>query len=306
MLTRSISLCLVTASAAVRCLTAGQDCPALSTSKKTALVEYLRKEYKLGNSTEIKLVKEKLVGTTCYWELTFEGRSAVKSWQLTMYLSPDKRFLTSDLLDTALDPTKEEQRKNQALMTGLVQNRGASKGPDDAPVTIVEFSDFECPYCRKLAKSMSQVLAAEGGQVRLIFHHMPLATHPWARLAAEGAACAQLQNSHVFWAMHDQIFQNQETITTDNIEKKLSNFARTIQGLDTATFESCLDNQMSLGLVLRDLNLASTSKVEATPTLFINGKRVSGMQEVEQLHQLIAAAAKDAQVVSDDKASLVH
>lgn len=113
---------------------------------------------------------------------------------LTLYLSPDQRFLTTEMLDTSLDPVEEERRKSAALMTALSQNKASSKGPEHARVTIVEFSDFECPFCRRLADEMDQVLPTEKDEVRLVFHHMPLSIHAWARVAAEAAACAQFQS----------------------------------------------------------------------------------------------------------------
>jgi protein-disulfide isomerase len=91
--------------------------------------------------------------------------------------------------------SKKNGKDPKQSMAGLVPNTGSSKGSDAAPVTIVEFSDFECPYCRKFADVMREVLPEEKDRVRIVFHHFPLPMHPWARLAAEGAACAQLQSS---------------------------------------------------------------------------------------------------------------
>jgi thiol-disulfide isomerase/thioredoxin len=131
---------------------------------------------------------EKIVPGTCFWQLTFEGKSSLRTWQLTMYLSPDQRFLTSDLFDVEVDPLEEERRKNDVLMSDLEQNKGASIGPANAPVAIVEFSDFQCPYCRRFAQMLEQIVAEQKSEVRVIFHHFPLASHSWARVAAEGAA----------------------------------------------------------------------------------------------------------------------
>src|SRR6185437_4809945 len=142
-------------------------------------------------------------------------------------------------------------------MADLADNRGPSKGSATAPVTSVEFSDFECPYCKKFTDILAQVWPEEKDQVRVVFHHMPLSIHPWARVAAEGAACAQLQSADAFWSMHDQIFQHQEDITAANVKQKLPEYAQPIKALDLKTFQSCLDNEMSLGLVFRDMNLAS-------------------------------------------------
>ena len=153
-------------------------------------------------------------------------------------------------------------------MAELAQNKGTSKGREKAPVTIVEFSDFECPYCRRFAGILDEVLPGANDDIRVVFHHMPLNMHPWARAAAEGAACAQLQSADAFWAIHDQIFQHQTEITEANLKDKLTEFARHIKPLDLTSFQSCLENQLSLGLVFRDLNLASANKVDSTPTLW--------------------------------------
>jgi protein-disulfide isomerase len=275
-----------------------QGCPALSEGKKDYVIEYVRKTYKLGDSVDLKVTQEKLVGSSCYRALTFEGKGNMNTWHLSLYLSPEQRFLTGDLLDTTLDPVKEEQRKAEALMVGLVPNKGASKGPDTAPVTIVEFSDFECPYCRRFADVLEQTLPTNKDQVRIVFHHFPLSIHPWARTAAQGAACAQLQNSEGFWAIHDQLFKHQEELTPTNIRNKLMEYAQSSKSLDTKLFQTCVENDMSLGLVFRDMNLASANGVQATPTLFINGHRFTGVRDAKQLLQLIEEAKKDSLALS--------
>ena len=201
------------------------SCSPLQASEKKNLADYVHNKYRLSNSVSVNVVHDELVPNTCFHEVKFEGKSTLKTWELRLYLSPDRRFLSSDLLDTRLDPVQEEQQKAQALMSGLAENKDASKGPTDAAVTIVEFSDFECPYCRTFAEILNQVLLTEKDQVRVVFHHFPLSSHPWARIAAEGAACAQLQNSRAFWLLHDWLFQEQTKISPENIKDKLIEFA---------------------------------------------------------------------------------
>jgi protein-disulfide isomerase len=275
--------------AAVCSTAAAQDCSELSAARKSALADYVRKEYKL-KETNLTIVQDKIVNSSCYRELTFQGKSSIKTWETTMYLAPDQRFLTAELFDTSLDPVEQQRQKAAALMAGLAENKGASKGPEHGPVTIVEFSDFQCPFCRRFADLMQQVLPEEKDMVRLVYHHMPLSMHPWARTAAEGAACAQLQSADAFWAMHDQIFQHQQEITPENVKQKLTEFARTAKSLDVNLFQSCLDNEMSLGLVFRDMNLASANQITGTPTIFINGRRIEGVKDPAQLRQLIEDA----------------
>jgi len=117
--------------------------------------------------------------------------------------------------------------------------------------------------------------------------------HAWARIAAEGAACAQLQNSEAFWAVHDRLFQEQREITAENAKAKITEIAHVAPHLDFASFQTCLDEEMSLGLVLRDINLASSNNVNATPTIFINGHRLQGVKDAAQLRELISAAVKE-------------
>ncbi len=178
-------------------------------------------------------------------------------------------------------------------MVSLSENKGASLGSDQAPVTIVEFSDFQCPYCRKFADILHQVLPSERKSIRVVFHHMPLSIHKWVRQAAQGAACTQLQNSKAFWSFHDQPFREQGEITEENIAVKLKEIARATPNLDVESFDTCLKDEMSLGLVLRDVNLASSNRVDSTPTIFVNGHRVQGVKDAGQLRELIGQALNE-------------
>jgi protein-disulfide isomerase len=281
-------------SALASCLSAQQPvCMQVAADKQKALSEYVRTKYRVPDSVSLAVASDNLISGTCFHELTFQGVGTLKKWELKLYLSPDQRYLTSDLYDTRVNPIDEERWKLTALMAGLSENKGTSRGAVHSPVTIVEFSDFQCPYCRKCADILDQVLAEEKDNVRVVFHHMPLSIHPWARVAAEGAACAQLQGSKAFWEMHDHIFRAQDEITADNAKAKLAEFARAAKNLDFADFQNCLDNDLSLGLVFRDMNLASSNNVNATPTLFINGHTMQGVKDAAQLRELIAEAAKE-------------
>lgn len=211
-----------------------------------------------------------------------------------MYLSPDQRFLTPELLDTTLDPEVERRRKQAEIMAGLTPNKGASKGPEKAAVTIVEFSDFECPFCRRFAQILDQLSPDERKDVRVVFHHMPLSMHPWARAAAEGAACAQLQSADAFWSLHDQLFAHQAELNQTNLREKLTEYASENRSINLTAFKECLENELSLGLVFRDMDLAAANNVSGTPTLFINGSRIAGVKDIAQLCRLIQDARAEA------------
>lgn len=264
----------------------------LPNDKRQAVLDYVRKRYKLPDPVGLVFKGENFVKDTCYRELVLQGKSPVRTWELTLYMSPDERFLTGELFDTLSDPVEEERRKNEAIMNGLTLGNVPTIGLAGAPVTIVEFSDFQCPFCRAFARMLREVLAENKDRMRVVFHHLPLGGHAWARSAAEGAACAQLQSSGAFWSLHDLLFENQGDITQDNIKQKLVEYAKAAKDLDIKAFQSCLDNEMSLGLVFRDMDLASANEVTGTPTLFINGQRAQGVKDAAQLRELVAAAAK--------------
>jgi predicted DsbA family dithiol-disulfide isomerase len=290
-----IGLCGLLLGSGLRLEAQAPACPQAFTEKqKRTLTEYVHKKYKIPDKIALSLKKNTTVRGTCFREITFEGKSAFKTWELTLYASPDARFLSSDLLDTTLDPILEQRAKDEALLKGMVQGPIATRGPANAPVTIVEFSDFQCPFCRKFASILDEVLSSDGKDVRVVFHHMPLGMHPWARIAAEAAGCTQLQSSEAFWSLHDRIFENQAAITAENAKKKLGELARSSKGVGAGAFQKCVDAGMSVGLVLKDMDLAGSFQINGTPTVFINGHRVGGVESAAKLREMIAEARKEA------------
>lgn len=269
-------------------------CEPITPEKTASLINYIRHKYDIAEDTSLSVVTAELISNTCFRLVTLRGTNSFKTWELKLYLSPDQRYLSSDLLDTTVDPVVEQAQREQKLMTTLAENHGTSMGPADAPVTIVEFSDFECPYCRRFSEMLQQILPTEGNGVRVVFHHMPLPMHPWARTAAEAAACAEIQSSASFWALHDQLFLHQPELNVNNIKVKVIDFAEGIKTLNIASFRQCIDAQMSLGLVLRDIDLATSNQVSGTPTLFINGRKVIGVESASKLRELITDAAREA------------
>jgi protein-disulfide isomerase len=147
----------------------------------------------------------------------------------------------------------------------------ASRGPENAPVTIVEFSEFQCPFCRRVLPALREVEERYRGRVRLVFRHFPLARHRDAPKAAEASECARDQGR--FWEMHDRLFANAERLATAD----LKGHARAI-GLDGPAFDGCLDSGRHGERWRRDLADAESYGASGTPMFFINGRLVSGAQ----------------------------
>ncbi len=142
------------------------------------------------------------------------------------------------------------------------------RGPENAPVSIIEFSDFQCPFCAGVQATLKKVLATFPNDVRLIFKQYPLNIHQYARQAAAASLAAQQQGK--FWEMHDKMFQNFTAINQEN----LTIWAREIE-LNIEDFERALQTGQYDAMVRKDMADGAAAKVLGTPTIFVNGKRVS-------------------------------
>ena len=165
---------------------------------------------------------------------------------------------------------------------------GPSFGPATAKVTIVVFSDFECPYCRQLAKTLrDNVPQKYPNDLRVIFKDFPIESiHPWARAAAEAAHCIADQKIPAFWAFHDWIFEHQQEVNPGNLREKVLDFGKT-NGLDPEKLAACVDSHAPATLVAQSLRAGQALQIEQTPTMFINGRIVGGAISLEQLQSLI-------------------
>jgi protein-disulfide isomerase len=267
----------------------------LPEARKQSLLGYVRKKFVLPDSVVLRLSRVEPAARTCYQRLVFQITSALGERDLALFLSPDGRYLATDLFDTEVDPVQELQRNNQDLLNGSTPGKAPTMGNPGAPVTIAIFSDFQCPFCRKFAKVLAEVLPYEKDRVRVVFHHLPLAGHAWARSAAEGTACAAFQSDAAFWAIHDQLFRDQQSLTADSIKEDLVQYAHATPHLDFEAFRSCLNNEQSLGIVLQDINLALSYDVHSTPTVFVNGRQISTIRDAGELRKVIQSADTERQ-----------
>jgi Na+/H+ antiporter NhaA len=159
------------------------------------------------------------------------------------------------------------------------------RGPAKAPVTVVEYGDFECPFCGQAEPSVRELLREHGGDVRYVWRHLPLTdVHPHAELAAEGAEAAALQGK--FWEMHDLLLDHQGAL---NI-RDLIGYARSI-GLDLDKFSQDLRSHAGQPHVAEDVDGADLSNVSGTPTFFINGQRHYGAYDIASLRAAVKLAA---------------
>ena len=154
-------------------------------------------------------------------------------------------------------------------------------GPEDAPITIVEFSDFQCPFCRRWHDEVYEpLLASYPGQIRVVYRHLPLTSiHPDAFSAAEAAMCAGEQDA--FWQYHEKLFSS-ETLGSEVYKQ----YAQEL-GLDMTTFEACMTDHKYQEAIQKDSDFAIGLGVRSTPTFFINGLAIVGAQPLDVFKQVI-------------------
>lgn len=153
------------------------------------------------------------------------------------------------------------------------------KGPVNAPVQIVEYSDFQCPACMKAQPILTEILSEYPGKIRLVFHHYPLPMHQWAGLAHQAAECANIQGK--FWEFHDKVYLNQPIWSAAaNAPEFLISYAKEA-GVDLDTFGACLSNGEVTRKIMDERAGGTALRLSSTPTFFINGERVVGQIELE-------------------------
>ncbi|HEY1904407.1 MAG TPA: thioredoxin domain-containing protein [Myxococcaceae bacterium] len=161
-----------------------------------------------------------------------------------------------------------------------VAAEGPTRGPKDAPVTIVEFSDFECPYCGAAHETVEQVMNAYAGKVRLVYRQFPLSFHPHAAKAAEASLCAADQGK--FWEYHDVLFKNQKKLEPTDLKAHATEV-----GMDGQKFGQCLDSGDKKKAVDADQQAGLAAGVGGTPAFFINGIFLNGAQPVDEFKKVI-------------------
>jgi protein-disulfide isomerase len=199
-------------------------------------------------------------------DLTIGGnKEAVK-----FYVSRDGKFLFRGELS---DMTKDPLAANRAQ---IQMNDAPSLGDSNAAVTLVEYSDFECPVCRNLHDALRGMLPNYAGKVRVVFKDFPIEQlHPWARTAAIAGRCAYQQDPKAFWKMYDFIYDNQEIISAANAWTKMLDYAGQ-SGLDAEAFKSCMASPEAGAAVNASRANGQQLDVNSTPTVFVNGRRIVG------------------------------
>ncbi len=253
---------------------------------KNHIAQHLRKSLNLDTRTEITVSSSATpsnFGSLKVVPVTINGGP------YQVFLSQDeKQYIWGYAVDLTVDPDEMRARS-------LNLNNVRSKGAASAPITIVEFTDMQCPYCKNVHEILKKELhtAYSPNDVRLVFKHYPLSNHAWAESAAIATECAGDLKPEAFWKMADSIFSNSVNISTGNIKGKVVEFAKSA-GLDEAKFAQCYDSGKHLAKVQYDRREGTMAGVNSTPTLFINGRMLRGIRSFEDVKVVVEEKRKEA------------
>jgi len=203
-----------------------------------------------------------------------------------------KNYLEMERKKEAVDKWIAEQTKKTPVEVYIQKPRRPTfpvevgnapvTGGKDAKVTIIEFSDFQCPFCAKGADITKDIKKKYGNKVKIAFKNFPLPFHNHAEQAAVAGLCANEQGSEFFWKMHDEMFAHQDALDTEGLKKTAKKI-----GLKMDGFEKCLSENKYLAQVKADMEEGKKVKVKSTPTFFINGKLINGAQPMDVFSEII-------------------
>jgi protein-disulfide isomerase len=190
--------------------------------------------------------------------------------QIADYLRGQRRLTAEAKLEARIRSERKVTVSYQPFRLQFANEGAPTFGKKDAPVTLVEFSDFQCPYCQRMAPSLKQVEKKFGDQVEVVYRQFPLTTiHPFAFKAAEASLCANEQGK--FWELHDMMFEEQTKIAVADLKEKAARL-----GLDQKKFNACLDSGRYVEQIQNDQKEGQRVGISGTPAVFLNGRLVDG------------------------------
>ncbi len=155
-----------------------------------------------------------------------------------------------------------------------------TRGPRDAPIVLVEYTDYQCPFCNRVQPTITALMERYDGQILHVFKNLPLPNHDQAQLAGEAAYCAQDQDQ--YWQFHDWLFQNQRTMNRETMIAQAGEL-----GMDAEAFQACIEKQTYAGRIVSDAQEARSFGITGTPGFLVNGRVLSGAQPLDAFEKII-------------------
>jgi protein-disulfide isomerase len=249
---------------------------------KPAFEAYVRHLFVAGPDVALKISDPKPSAVPGMREVVVQISAQGQSFERRFFLSSDgRRIIQGTVYDLQDNPFRTELSK-------LNTDSLPSLGTPGAPVVLVLFTDFQCPFCRGEAVMLRQnLLQTYPKEVRLFLQDFPLEQlHPWAKLAAMAGRCIFRRSPAAFWAYHDWVFEQQDQITVENLRSKVLDFARGKE-IDTLQLGRCLETKETEAEVNKSIAGARALELNATPTMFVNGRRIPSEQMPWQQLRLV-------------------
>ncbi|MBZ5724176.1 MAG: thioredoxin domain-containing protein [Acidobacteriia bacterium] len=244
--------------------------PKKSAFDKPTLEAYVRHLWVLNPNLNVQVSDPKPSEVPGFQEVTVRISQGVAGQNVNLYISKDgSKIFQGTAYDVANNPFKPDLGK-------LKTQFQPSMGTPGAPVVLVVFSDLQCPHCKVEGTMLRQnLLIGYPKDVRLYFKDFPLEMHPWAKTAAMAGRCVFRQSATGFWDYHDFMFSQQEQITAENLKEKVMGWAKDRKDLDAVQLGQCMDTKATEEEVDKEIAEGKALELTGTPTLFINGRRLS-------------------------------
>ena len=268
---------------ALLALAASAQNPKKSALNKATLEAYVRHLLVMDSRVSVQVSDPQPCEVPGFVQETVHASIGNQSQDFVFLVSKDgSKIIQGNVFDIASNPFKSDLDK-------LKTEGAANFGTPGAPVVLVEFSDFECPYCKEEAAQLRANLPATyPKQVRLYYKEFPLESiHPWSRAGAIAGRCVLRQSNDAFWEFHDWIFAHQAEITADNLTGKVMEWAKTKPAVNALQLNQCIDTKATDAEVNKTLAEGKALKVDQTPMLFVNGRRIGGAFDWPSLRSII-------------------
>jgi len=250
------------------------------------IVSYMRKAYSMPLSLKIVVGPIKSSKIRGLNKAVITVSAGERKQTQDIYISKDGKYL---ILGKVLNLTKSPFK---TVLNKITLSDSPVRGNRSAKITVVEFADFECPFCKKAYPTVEDLMLKYAGKIKLVYKYFPLVSmHPWSMRAAIGAECAHTQSNSAFWYFYDHLYEQQESISSDNIKNKLKSYAKATK-LNMKKFDTCFSKQQTKSKVERDMREGKSIGVSGTPTFVINGRIVRGAVPEQRFVQIINGILK--------------
>ena len=250
--------------------------------------EFMRRMFGYDSTIRWKVLQINPTEVSNVAQVTVSINDQQRPW--IIYTAPDgQHAFVGELIPFGSDPFAVARKEMEA------KAKGPAKGPQNAPVSIVEFSDLQCPHCKQAQPTLEKLIS-EVGNAKMVFENFPIdQIHKWANLGARYGDCIARTNNDSFWRFIDGVFNEQDQITEQNATEKLNEIAKAA-GADPAATATCAASPQAKADVIQSYELGVANGVTGTPTLFINGRKIANINSIpyDQLKAIVQFEAQQA------------